>query len=194
MKTYTSFFARDGYISMWARSICYRTWISGGFPLSFMLKNKSPLDAGWSRRLCTGSLLQFVTREEFYVNDIPSLGFYGHREFVLQNYSCPGSPLLMFLPFIALAHRGRNIESDESTVLYARKKRLSQNPAMELMITVMLHKTDDNEWTKEELSPLREINILEITTSGSALGAEIFLSDGSRRIIDFKDIDGYKSC
>ena len=103
MKTYTNFFARDGYINMWARSICYRTWISGGFPISFMLKDKAPLDPGWARRLCSGSILQFVTREEFYENDIPSLGFYGHKEFVLQNYSCPASPFLMFLPFVCLA-------------------------------------------------------------------------------------------
>ena len=32
MKTYPEFFGRDGYVNMWARSICYRTWISGGFP------------------------------------------------------------------------------------------------------------------------------------------------------------------
>lgn len=103
MKTYTSFFARDGYINMWARSICYRTWVSGGFPISFMLKEKSPLDPGWARRLCSGSILQFVGREDFYENNIPSLGFYGHREFVLQNYSCPASPFIMFLPFLCLA-------------------------------------------------------------------------------------------
>jgi hypothetical protein len=103
MKTYTNFFGRDGYINMWARSICYRTWISGGFPVSFMLKGESPLNPGWARRLCSGSILQFVTREEFYHNDLPSLGFYGHKEFVLQNYSCPASPFLMFLPFICLA-------------------------------------------------------------------------------------------
>jgi hypothetical protein len=88
---------------MWARSICYRTWISGGFPISFLLKGKAPLDPGWARRLCSGSILQFVTREDFYENDIPSLGFYGHKEFVLQNYSCPASPFLMFLPFVCLA-------------------------------------------------------------------------------------------
>ena len=103
MKTYTNFFGRDGYINMWARSICYRTWISGGFPISFMLKGIAPLEPGWARRLCSGSILQFVTREEFYENDIPSLGFYGHKEFVLQNYSCPASPFLMFLPFVCLA-------------------------------------------------------------------------------------------
>ena len=103
MKTYPHFFARDGYINMWARSICYRTWVSGGFPVSFMLKDKNPLDPGWARRLCSGSLLQFIGREDFFENDIPSLGFYGHREFVVQNYSCPASPFIMFLPFIALA-------------------------------------------------------------------------------------------
>lgn len=103
METYPNFFARDGYINMWARSICYRTWISGGFPVSFLLKGGSPLDPGWARRLCSGSLLQFVAREDFYFNDIPALGFYGHREYMVQDYSCPGSPFLMFLPFIALA-------------------------------------------------------------------------------------------
>ena len=56
-----------------------------------------------ARRLCSGSLLQFVTREEFFENDIPSLGYYRHTEYVLQNYSCAGSPFIMFIPFIALA-------------------------------------------------------------------------------------------
>ncbi|HSV56922.1 MAG TPA: DUF2264 domain-containing protein, partial [Magnetospirillaceae bacterium] len=94
MGTYPYFFARNGYVNMWARSICYRTWISGGFPVSFFLKGGSPLDPGWARRLCSGSLLQFVTREDFYHNGIPALGFYGHREYMVQDYSCPASPLL----------------------------------------------------------------------------------------------------
>ena len=421
MKTYAHFFGRDGFINMWARSICYRLWISGGFPISFMLKSK-PLDPGWARRLCSGSLLQFTTREDFYENDIPSLGFYGHREFAIQNYSCPASPFIMFLPLMALAlpvdspfwtarendgmwaalgkkskrtvlekpglvlvnygssgaseiisgkvydndhnysklvfnthfpwedhdpeggtsqeysfrsldprdlrgvdinfyltgravdnaasrnaaystsqsilfngvrdgvlyrqllmrkppnngvgyiidlaeitvprgvirvdrcrlafeheltlghfglphmggekakvrsfvdgsrtaftaaipgrsvaliayhgwdkvqsrvHRGFNAEEDGSTVLFAYRKRLAKNPAMELMISVMLHKTDEAEWTAEELSPLKEINIMDIAPSGSVLGAEITLAEGVKHIIDFKDIDGYKSC
>ncbi|RPI06161.1 MAG: DUF2264 domain-containing protein [Ignavibacteriae bacterium] len=422
MKTYTNFFARNGFINMWARSICYRTWISGGFPISFMLKEKPPLDPGWARRLCSGSLLQFTAREDFYEHDIPSLGFYGHREFVLQNYSCPASPFLMFLPFVCLAlpddspfwtarenegiweklgnqshkvvlespgivlvnhgktgtseiipgkvyyddqnysklafnthfpwedhnplggtameysyrsldprdvrgedinfyltglalkndpeknrkyttsqsmlfngvqkdvlyrqaimrkppnnglgyiidlaeitipggviridrsrmafeheltlghygmphlggkkaviqefnddskkgitaaiegrqvalisyhgwdgvtyglHQGRNAESDESTVLYAYKKRTLKNPAMELMITVMLHKTDDAEWTEDELSPLQNIDIMDIASSGAPLGANITLRNNKRYEIDFKNIDGRRSC
>ena len=422
MKTYTNFFGRDGSINMWARSICYRLWISGGFPVSFMLKDGAPLDPGFARRLCSGSLLQFTTREEFFHNDIPSLGFYGHCEHAIQSYSCPASPFIMFLPFISLAlpedspfwtakenegmweelgndskrtvlskpglalvnhgstgtseiisgkvydddhnysklvfnthfpwedhnpqggtsqeysfrsldprdlsgvdinfyltgrkvdntaskeadyvtaqsilfngvrgdvlyrqlimrkppnngvgyiidlaeitipggvirvdrcrlafehemtlghfglphlngkpavvesfehnnhggliasipgrkvalinyngwdkletlvETGRSAEAEESTVLYAYRKRTTQNPAMELMITAMLHKTDDTPWTHEELSPVKKIRIMDVTPSGSVLGAEIELSDGTKYSIDFKDIDGYKSC
>ena len=422
MKTYPSFFARDGYVNMWARSICYRTWISGGLPISFLLKGTAPIDAGWARRLCSGSLLQFVTREEFYHNGIPSLGFYGHREFVLQSYSCPASPFIMFLPFVCLAlptdspfwtakenegtwqdlgeksaqvildkpglvlvnhgktgtseiipgkvyyddpnysklvfnthfpweernpqggtameyvfrsldprevrgddinfyltgvalhndgdpnanfttsqqmlyngvrdnviyrqaimrkppnngvgyiidlaeitipggvirvdrsrlafeheltlghfglphlknepavvrqfedqdkkvvtaaipgrqvafiiyrgwdgvsslvHRGCNAEADESTVVYAHKKRTLKNPAMELMISVMLHKTDDRAWSEEELSPIKAIEIRDIMPSYSPLGALITLSSDRHYVVDFVNIDGNRTC
>lgn len=422
MKTYSNFFARDGYINMWARSICYRTWVSGGFTAAFMLREGSPLDPGWARRLCSGSLLQFVTREDFYENDIPSLGFYGHREYMLQNYSCPASPFIMFLPFISLAlpdnspfwtarenegiwetlghesnkailenpglvlvnhgktgtseiipgkvyyddhnysklaynthfpwedhnpdggtsmeysfrsldprdvrgedinfyltghalanepdkntiyttsqsmlyngvrndviyrqaimrkppnngvgyiidlaeivipggiirfdrarlafeheltlghfgmphmngvkpvidqfedgdrkvitaaitgrrialiayrgwdrvdslsHKGRNAEADESTVLYAYRKRNTKNPPMELMITVLLHKTDDSEWTREELSPIKKIKVVDITRTHSALGAIVTLTNNQKNEIDFSEIDGRRSC
>lgn len=422
MKTYANFFGRDGYINMWARSICYRTWISGGFPISFMLKGEPPINAGWARRLCSGSILQFVTREDFYENDIPSLGFYGHREFIVQNYSCPASPFLMFLPFLCLAlpeespfwtarenegfweeigsqanvntleepglilvnygksgtseiipgkvyyedhnysklafnthfpwedhnplggtsmeysfrsldprdirgddinfyltglalqndsdknayfttsqsmlfngmrkkvlyrqaimrkppnngigyiidladiiipggvirvdrsrlafeheltlghyglphvggikavvnhyadstkkvitasiqgrklaliayhgwdsvasmvHTGRNAEADDSTVLFLYKKRTAKNPSMELMITVMLHKMDDGEWTEEELSPIKSIELLEISSSNSPLGALITLNNNEKFEIDFANIDGKKAC
>jgi hypothetical protein len=422
MKTYTRFFARDGYINMWARSICYRTWVSGGFPISFMLKGEAPLDPGLARRLCSGSILQFVTREEFFDNDIPSLGFYRHTEYVLQNYSCPASPFIMFLPFLCLAlpddspfwtakenegfwdelgsdsehvvmekpglilvshgktgtaeivpgkvyyddhnysklafnthfpwedhnpdggtsmeysfrsldprdlrgddinfyltgqalqndsstnaayttsqsmlyngvhddvvyrqaimrkppnngvgyiidladitipggvirvdrsrmafeheltlghyglphingqkavveqfeddtkkvitaaipgrqvalivyngwdsvsslvHQDRNAEADESTVLYVHKKRTAKNPAMELMITVMLHKTDDSPWTEAELSPIKDIEILDMTPSYSPLGAVITRSNGKQYMVDFVNIDGNRTC
>lgn len=422
MESVTGFFARDGYVNMWSRSICYRTWVSGAFPVAFMLKEKTGLDAGWARRLCSGSLLQFVTREEFFHNDIPSLGFYGTREYMVQNYSCAASPFLMFLPFICLAlpddspfwtakenegdweklgnnsnkiilenpglvlvnhgktgtseiipgkvyyddpnysklvynthfpwedqnpqggtsmeysfrsldprdlrgddvnfyltgqavsndsdknrsyttsqsmlyngvrkevlyrqaimrkppnngvgyiidlaeitipggvirvdrtrlafeheltlghfglphikgvkavvnhfedgtkrvitasipgrrvaliayhgwdsletlvHTNRNAEADESTVIYAHRKRTAKNPAMELMVTVMLHKMDDSQWTEEELSPIKNLKISEVTSSWSALGAMVTLYNGEQYEIDFKDIDGKRAC
>jgi len=421
-QTYAGFFARNGFINMWARSICYRSWISGGFPASFLLASNPPIDPGWARRLCSGSILQFTAREDFYHNDIPSLGFYGHREFAIQNYSCPASPFIMFLPFIALAlpedspfwaakendgmwvelgakskrtvlerpgivlvnhgasgtseivsgkvydddhnyskivfnthfpwedhnphggtsqeyafrsldprdlrgadinfyltgravdnsasksgafvtsqsilfngvrhgvlyrqlilrkppnngvgyiidlaeitvpggvvrvdrcrlafeheltlghyglphidgkntllrafdtgrergvtasipgrqvaliaysgwdevqsqvHRGFNAEADESAVLYVHRKRTAKNPPMELMITAMLHKTDDTAWTPEELSPVKEFRIMDVTPTGSVLGAEIVLADQTVYAVDFKDVDGLRNC
>jgi hypothetical protein len=421
-RTYPTFFGRNGYINMWARSICYRTWISGGFAASFMLKAKPPIDPGWARRLCSGSLLQFMAREDFYENEIPSLGFYGHREFAIQSYSCPASPFIMFLPFIALAlpenspfwtarendgmwsalgrdskrtilekpglvlvnhgssgsseiisgkvydddhnysklvfnthfpwedhdpqggtsqeysfrsldprdlrgvdinfyltgravdnsestvanystaqsilfngvrddvlyrqllmrrppnngigyiidlaeitvpggvirvdrcrlafeheltlghfglpnmngkkaeiesledgtkkvltaripgrsialityhgwddvhsrvHRSFNAEAEESTILYGHRRRMAKSPAMELMISVMLHKTDDSAWTTDELSPLSEIKLMDVMPSGSVVGAEITSRDQTKYVVDFKDVDGYKSC
>lgn len=422
MESLIGFFGRDGYINMWSRSICYRTWVSGAFPVAFMLKDKTLLDPGLARRLCSGSLLQFVTREEFFHNDIPSLGFYGQKEYMVQNYSCSASPFLMFLPFICLAlpddspfwtakenegfweelgensreivlenpglvlanhgktgtseiipgkvyyddpnyskltynthfpwedhnpaggtsmeysfrsldprdvrgddinfyltgiavnnsseknkayttsqnmmfngvkngviyrqaimrkppnngvgyiidladiivpggvirvdrsrmafeheltlghfglphikgekpvvnqfedgdkrvitasikgrqvalityngwdkldslvHRNRNAEADESTVIYTHKKRMAKNPAMELMISVMLHKTDDSEWTQEELSPIKDINIMDVTPAASALGAKITLSNNKIYEVYFEEIDGNRRC
>ena len=418
MESITGFFGRDGYINMWSRSICYRTWVSGAFPVAFMLKEETTLDPGFARRLCSGSLLQFVTREEFFDNEIPSLGFYGQKEYMIQNYSCAASPFLMFLPFICLAlpddspfwtakenegfwetlgedtkkivldhpglvlanhgktgaseiipgkvyyndpnyskltynthfpwedqdaeggtsmeyafrsldprdvrgddinfyltgatlgnsadrnkqfshsqsmlfngvengvlyrqaimrkppnngvgyiidladiiipggvirvdrsrlafeyeltlghfglphlngekavinqfeegnkkvitaaingrrvalitysgwdglasrvHINRNAEADESTVVYAYKKRTSKNPPMELMITVLLHRTDDNEWTAEELSPIKNIEIMDVTPVLSALGAKITLSNNKIYDVYFDRIDG----
>lgn len=422
MESITSFFGRNGYVNMWSRSICYRTWVSGAFPVAFMLRNTSLPDPGFARRLCSGSLLQFVAREDFYYNDIPSLGFYGHREYMIQNYSCPASPFIMFLPFICLAlpddspfwtvrenegfwpelkesskvtvlenpglvivnhgktgaseiipgkvyyddpnysklvynthfpwedhdrrggtsmeysfrsldprdvrgddinfyltgatlnntsersrlystsqsmvfngvhegviyrqalmrrppnngvgyiidladiiipggvirvdrcrmafeheltlghfglphyegkpveicrsedgnrkiitasvkgrsialiaysgwdsletmtHTNHNAETDESTVIYAYRKRTAKNPAMELMIAVFLHKTDDTDWTTEELSPIKDIKIMDVTPAFSPLGAKLTLADGSVRKIYFAEIDGNRRC
>jgi len=65
---------------------------------------------------------------------------------------------------------------------------------MELMISVLLHKTDDTEWTEEELSPIQNIEIMDITPSYSSLGASLTLYNGEKYKVDFVDIDGYRSC
>jgi hypothetical protein len=93
-----------------------------------------------------------------------------------------------------MEHINKNAEADKSTVIYAYKKRIKKNPPVELMITVMLHKMDDSEWTEEELSPVTELNIVEVTKALSVLGAEITLSDNKKHVIDFQDIDGRRSC
>ncbi len=422
MASFPYLFSRRGHINMWARSICYRLWVAGGFPMAFMLKGDAPFDPGWARRLCSGAVLQFTGREDFYDNEVPSLGFYGHREFLLQGYSCAASPFTMFMPFLALTlpesspfwtaiendgpwdsfgkqphqyvlakpgmalvnysetgaseikpakvneedhnynrlcyntdfpwedhdpaggtameycyrskdprdldsrdstfylglasreetekdpniystpvsvlyngyreevlyrqlvfrkppnngsgyiidlaeiavplgviridrsrlafeydltlahfglphlddqpavveqqrlgdrliatariqgrqlalvcyggfdqlrckvHGGRNAEAEESTVLYLEKTRLQKNPPMELMITAMLHKTDDSPWTAEELNPIKSLALHDTLPSGSTLGATIETQDQARYTIDFNHIDGLREC
>jgi len=102
MQSFPYLFARNGYMNMWARSIVYRLWVAGGFPVSFMLQGASPIDPGWARRLCSGTLLQFIGNPEFFENDVPSLGYYRHAEYCLQGYSCSASPFTMFMPFLNL--------------------------------------------------------------------------------------------
>jgi hypothetical protein len=65
---------------------------------------------------------------------------------------------------------------------------------MGLTITAMLHKTDDTAWTPEELSPVKDVRIIEVTPSGSVLGAEITLTDSTVYVVDFKDVDGLRNC
>ena len=94
----------------------------------------------------------------------------------------------------AQVHRGFNAETETSTVLGVYRKRTAKNPAVELMISVMLHKTDDSKWTRAQLSPLKKIELLDVMPSGSVIGAKLTLADGNKRVVEFKDVDGYKSC
>lgn len=422
MDSFPYLFGRNGYINMWARSICYRLWVAGGFPMGFLLKLPCKIDPGWARRLCSGAVKQFLTREDFYDNDVPSLGFYGHREYVLQSYSSAASPFTMFMPFLNLAlsekspfwtqvendgpweewgntshvmvmdkpglvlvnhgktgtseiipskvneednnynrliynthfpwedhnpdggtameysyrsldprdiesrdalfylglatkeeakdngmnyvtpqsliyngvrenvtyrqilmrrppnngsgyiidlaeivipggtiridrnrlayeheltlghygmphihgkaplikefekegkkvitakgegrslalvayngwdsltsksHKGKNAEADVSTVIYAYRKRALKNPPMDLMVTVMLHKMDETDWTEEELFPIKSLEIMDILPSGSTLGARVELITGEKYTVDFNEIDGLRQC
>jgi hypothetical protein len=99
-EVYPRIFNRSGHMAMWGRSICYRTavaavlpWLSHGTP--------PPLDPGWARRIASGNLLQFAGRAGFRVNGLPSLGFYGHFEPVIQFYSCAASPMWMHFTFLS---------------------------------------------------------------------------------------------
>jgi len=78
--------------------------------------------------------------------------------------------------------------------VYVHKKRLQKNPTVEIMITVMLHKTDDSEWTNAELNPIKELSMMDITPSGSPVGARLVLDNGDEYLLDFKDIDGARTC
>jgi len=61
---------------------------------------------------------------------------------------------------------------------------------MELMVSVLLHRTDDSEWSPDELDPIREIRIMDVTPLFSPLGAEVTLRDDTFYRIYFEEIDG----
>ena len=101
MRIYPLFFARDGSMPMWGRSIAYRTAAVSPIPAGYHFRKPPDLDPGWARRICSGNLLQFARRAEFLENGVPSLGFYGHFEPCLQTYSCAASPMWGHLNFLS---------------------------------------------------------------------------------------------
>lgn len=98
---YTSYpylFARNGFMPMWGRSNMYR--FAAIAPLAWGEK----CNHGWMRRIASGCLLQFLQNPNFLADDgVPTPGFYGLFDPVLQGYSCRGSVFWCakaFLPLI----------------------------------------------------------------------------------------------
>ncbi len=101
MENYPEFFDRDGFTNMWGRSNIYRNASTSAFGGNCLLKNSS-MDYGLARRISSGSLLQFFTREDFLHNGVPTLGFYGQFTPLVQSYSCAESPLWLGKAFLSL--------------------------------------------------------------------------------------------
>ena len=104
LKTYANFFGRNGYHQhVGAKHLLPALdfgRLSGVVHAQVGTADGSPAgqDGSVPDRFCNSRRGKTSTRTTF-----PSLGFYGHREFAIQNYSCPASPFIMFLPFISLA-------------------------------------------------------------------------------------------
>ncbi len=101
MKTYDRFFDRDGFTNMWGRSNIYRNAATSAFEGNFFL-NKVTADPGLSRRIASGSLLQFFTRDDVLFEGVPTLGFYGQFTPLVQGYSCAESPFWLGKAFLCL--------------------------------------------------------------------------------------------
>lgn len=102
METYPDFFDADGWTNMWGRSIIYRFAAVSAFAANCLLKN-SRVDHGLARYIASGSLKQFMDRDDFLVNGIPSLGFYGQFAQLIQGYSCAESPFWLGKAFLCLS-------------------------------------------------------------------------------------------
>ncbi len=101
MKTYPDFFDGDGYTMMFGRSCIYRFAATSAFDGNFILKN-NVMDPGRARRITAGSILQFLTRDDFLENMVPSLGFYGRFMPLVQGYSCAESVYWLGKAFLCL--------------------------------------------------------------------------------------------
>ncbi|MBP3198899.1 MAG: DUF2264 domain-containing protein [Butyrivibrio sp.] len=101
MKTYPDFFDRDGFTNMWGRSGIYRNAVTSSFDGNLLMKN-STVDPGLARRICSGSLLQFLQRDDFLWNGVPTLGFYGPFIPLVQGYSCAESPMWLAKALLCL--------------------------------------------------------------------------------------------
>lgn len=101
MNTYGDFFDRDGHTNMWGRSNIYRNAATSAFAGNLFLHNPKT-DPGLARRISSGSLIQFLGREDFLINGIPSLGFYGQFSPLVQGYSCAESPFWLGKSFLCL--------------------------------------------------------------------------------------------
>ena len=101
MKTYGDFFDRDGWTNMWGRSNIYRNAATSAFDGNLLLQN-GKADPGRARRISSGSLMQFLGREDFLYDGIPTLGFYGQFSPLVQGYSCVESPFWLGKAFLCL--------------------------------------------------------------------------------------------
>ncbi len=101
VSSFPSMFDREGHVTMWGRSGIYRSAASAPLAANFLLKNPTA-NPGLARRIASGALLQFVTREECFYEGVPCLGFYGPFEPLLQSYSCAASPFWIANSFVCL--------------------------------------------------------------------------------------------
>ena len=101
METYPDFFDRDGFTNMWGRSNIYRNAATSAFDGNFFLRNPA-MDPGLARRIASGSLMQFLGREDFLYKGVPTLGFYGQFAPLVQGYSCAESPFWLGKAFLCL--------------------------------------------------------------------------------------------
>lgn len=101
MHTYADFFDEDGFTNMWGRSNIYRNAATSAFDGNMMLRNYEA-DPGLARRISSGSLMQFMGREDFLYKGVPTLGFYGQFTPLVQGYSCAESPFWLGKAFLCL--------------------------------------------------------------------------------------------
>ncbi|MFA6776421.1 MAG: DUF2264 domain-containing protein [Sphaerochaetaceae bacterium] len=102
IKTYPAFFSRTGESILWGRSGIYRFGCTTPFAVAFFEKNP-PIAGGLARRIMSGCLLEFLTKEALFQNNIPCLGWFSPFPAIVQSYSCPYSVFWLAKAFLCLS-------------------------------------------------------------------------------------------
>jgi len=90
-------------------------------------------------------------------------------------------------------HDGLNPEARESTLLAVSRRDPARYGSPDLLVSVLLHRTDDAPWTDDALQPIKSLDPL---TPGSPLavgGVRVTLKSGESYDVDFRGIDGSSS-
>lgn len=86
---------------------------------------------------------------------------------------------------------GLHPESEKSTLLYAQYEDMEQKYGpVELLISVLLHKTDNSAWSDEELQPICKIEPLKKGIPNHLGGMKIKLKNKKEYKVDFRNMDG----
>lgn len=86
---------------------------------------------------------------------------------------------------------GLHPESKKSTLLIAKYEDLDyQFGPVEMLISVLLHKTDGSSWKDEELQPIAQVMPLKKNIPAQLGGLLITLKNGKKYEVDFTKIDG----
>jgi hypothetical protein len=91
-------------------------------------------------------------------------------------------------------NEGLHPEAQFSSLLYAEKQDQEHRYGpVEILVSVLLHKTDDQPWNKDELQPVKEILPLVEGVPLHLGGLRVILKSGTSYAVDFKAIDGASS-
>lgn len=101
VNTFHQFFDLNSHVVMWGRSSIYRSAASSPLVANHLLQNAKG-NCGLARKIASGSLLQFITKEECFYEGIPTLGYYGMFPPMVHGYSCACSPFWMGNTFLCL--------------------------------------------------------------------------------------------
>ena len=85
-------------------------------------------------------------------------------------------------------------EAEYSTLLYSEKHDLKRRYGpVEILVSILLHKTDDSSWSDDELQPIQEIKELVKGVPMHLGGLKVLLKNGKEYQVEFKGIDGASS-